>query len=110
MSETPTVPLTRSLAAEIVSAYVRSNQIAPAEIPVLINTVYKSLLTVSKAPEPERSRTPAVPIRQSIRPKYVVCLDCGWRGQMLRRHVRAEHDLTPEQYKARWSLLSCSGC
>ena len=110
MSDNPALSATQSLVAEIVSAYVRKNQIAPADLPALINTVYQSLVTAGKASEPEPPRTPAVPIRQSVRPQYVVCLDCGWRGQMLRRHVRAEHDLTPEQYKARWSLLSCSGC
>ena len=104
MSDKPAAPATQSLIAEIVSSYVKKNQIAPADIPTLINTVYQSLLTAGKTAEPEPVRTPAVPIRQSVRPKYVVCLDCGWRGKMLRRHVNTAHGLTPEQYKARWGL------
>jgi predicted transcriptional regulator len=81
MSDNPAAPATQSLVAEIVSAYVRKNQIAPADIPALINTVYQSLLTAGEAAEPEPERTPAVPIRQSVRPNYVVCLDCDWRGK-----------------------------
>jgi predicted transcriptional regulator len=104
MSDNPTAPRTQSLVAEIVSSYVKKNQIAPADLPALINTVYQSLVTAGKATEPEPARTPAVSIRQSVRPDYVVCLDCGWRGQMLRRHVKRAHGLTPEQYRARWSL------
>ena len=106
MSDNPTARITQSLVAEIVSSYVKNNQIAPTDIPALINTVYLSLTTAGKSPEPEQNRTPAVPIRQSVRPQYVVCLDCGWRGQMLRRHIRAGHGLTPEQYRARWALKS----
>ena len=104
MSDNPIAPLTQSLVAEIVSGYVKKNQIAPADLPALINTVYQSLVTAGKATEPEPARTPAVSIRQSVRPDSVVCLDCGWRGQMLRRHVKRAHGLTPEQYRARWSL------
>ena len=103
MSDHP-VASTQSLVAEIVSSYVKKNQIAPADIPTLINTVYQSLLTAGKTAEPEPVRTPAVSVRQSVRPHYVVCLDCGWRAKMLRRHVNSAHGLTPEQYKARWGL------
>jgi predicted transcriptional regulator len=104
MSDNPSATVTQSLVAEIVSSYVENNQIAPADMPTLINTVYQSLVAAGKSPEPEQNLTPAVPIRQSVRPRYVVCLDCGWRGQMLRRHVRAGHGLTAEQYRARWAL------
>jgi len=81
------------MVAEIVSSYVKKNQIAPADIPALINTVYLSLLAAGEAPEPEQNRTPAVPIRQSVRPNYVVCLECGRRAKMLRRHLRDIHGL-----------------
>ena len=104
MSDNPAPPLTQSLVAEIVSSYVKKNQIAPADIPALINTVYQSLSAAGKAAEPEPPRTPAVPIRQSVRPQYVICLDCGWRGKMLRRHANSAHGLTAEQYRARWKL------
>ena len=64
MSDNPAAPVIRSMVAEIVSSYVKKNQIAPADIPALINTVYLSLLAAGEAPEPEQNRTPAVPIRQ----------------------------------------------
>jgi len=104
VSDNPSLSVMQSLVAEIVSAYVRKNQIAPADIPTLINTVYQSLLAAGKAAEPEPERTPAVPLRQSVRPNYIVCLECGQRAKMLRRHIRAEHGLSPEQYRARWKL------
>ena len=104
MSDNPAPPVIQSLVAEIVSSYVKKNQIAPADMPMLITTVYQSLSAAGKIAEPEAERTPAVPIRQSVRPQYVVCLDCGWRGKMLRRHVNSGHGLTPEQYRARWGL------
>ena len=56
------------------------------------------------AAETEGERTPAVPIRRSVHRDYVVCLECGWRGQMLRRHLATGHGLTVEQYRARWNL------
>src|SRR5438067_10479184 len=92
------------MVAEIVSSYIKTNQIAPADIPALINTVYLSLLAAGKAPEPEQNRTPAVPIRQSVRPNYVVCLECGRRAKMLRRHLRDAHGLSAEQYRLKWKL------
>jgi predicted transcriptional regulator len=104
MSDKPSAPATQSLVTEIVSSYVKKNQIAPADIPTLISTVYQSLLTAGKTAEPEPVRTPAVSIRRSVTPKYVVCLDCGWRGHMLRRHVQTAHGLSPEQYRTKWKL------
>ena len=105
MSDSPTPRGSQLSVARIVSSYVKKNQIAPADIPALINTVYQSLRAAGKAAEPEPPRPPAVPIRQSVRPHYIVCLDCGVRGKMLRRHVKTGHGLTPEQYRARWKLL-----
>ena len=104
MSDNLAAPVIRSMVAEIVSSYVKKNQIAPADIPALINTVYLSLLAAGKAPEPEQNRTPAVSIRQSVRPNYVVCLECGRRAKMLRRHLRDIHGLSAEQYRAKWKL------
>ena len=104
MSDDPAVPVIQSLVAEIVSGYVKKNQIAPADIPALINTVYRSLLAAGKAGEPEPERTPAVSIRQSVRPNYVVCLECGHRAKMLRRHLHDIHGLSPAEYRAKWRL------
>src|SRR6202030_3826068 len=97
--------LDRELTTNIVAAYVRRNQIGPDQLPVLISTVHQALVGLGKpAAETELERTPAVTIRQSVHRDYVVCLDCGWRGQMLRRHVATGHGLSVEQYRAHWNL------
>src|SRR5579872_4926466 len=90
---------------QIVAAYVHRNQIAASDLSALISTVYQALGRLSAPPaEPEAERPPAVPIRRSITPDAVICLDCGWRGQMLRRHLTTAHGLSVEQYRARWKL------
>ena len=93
------------LAAKIVAAYVRRNQFPPDQLAALISTVHQALGKLGKpAREPVVERTPAVSIRRSVHRDHVICLDCGWRGQMLRRHVTTAHGLTVEQYRARWNL------
>ena len=59
------------------------------------------LAIVGKPAEPEQDRTPAVSIRRSVTPKYVVCLECGWRAQMLRRHIQDMHGLNPDEYRVK---------
>jgi MucR family transcriptional regulator, transcriptional regulator of exopolysaccharide biosynthesis len=90
--------------AEIVSSYLSRNQIATADLPKLITTVYESLQSVGKPVQAEPIRTPAVSLRQSVTRDYVVCLECGWRGNMLRRHIMARHELSADEYRARWNL------
>ena len=103
--EPPAALANRELAAEIVAAYIRRNQVAIDQLPGLIQTVHQTFAGLGKpAPEAERPRTPAVPVRRSVRRDYVVCLECGWRGQMLRRHVTTAHGLTVAEYRARWNL------
>jgi len=101
-SDNPNSPDLQSLVAEIVSSYVRKNYVEPGDLSVVINTVYHSLLSVGKPPAPN----PAVRISQSATRNYVVCLDCGWRGKTLTRHIRAKHGLNENDYRARWSLPS----
>src|ERR1700719_4152514 len=97
--------LDRELTTNIVAAYVRRNQIGPDQLPVLISTVHQALVGLGKpAAETELERTPAVTIRQSVHRDYVVCLDCGWRGQMLKRHLATGHGLSGEQDRVRWAL------
>jgi predicted transcriptional regulator len=95
-------PDLQSLVAEIVSSYVRKNYVEPGDLSVVINTVYQSLLAAGKPPTPN----PAVPISKSATRNYVVCLDCGWRGKALTRHVQAKHGLKENEYRARWGLPS----
>jgi predicted transcriptional regulator len=93
----------QSLVARVVSSYIRKNPVPPAEMPTLISTVYQSLLALGQPPEPEPP-TPAVPIRRSVTRNHVVCLECGWRGNMLRRHIQVQHGLNTQEYRTRWEL------
>jgi predicted transcriptional regulator len=98
------------LVAEIVRSYVAKNRIAVDQIGEVIATVHHTLAgfgTNMPTPEAAAERlTPAVPIRRSVQPDYVVCLECGFRAQLLRRHLRIVHGLEPVTYRARWKLPS----
>lgn len=95
---------TRQLATEIVSAYARHNQLTD-QLANVISAVYETLSRLGQpATEEATDRSPAVPIRRSVQRDHVVCLDCGWRGKMLRRHLKAQHGLTAIEYRARWEL------
>jgi predicted transcriptional regulator len=103
--EPPSPTLDRGITTNIVAAYVRRNQIGVDQLPVLISTVHRALLGLGKqAAETEVERIPAVTIRQSVHHDYVVCLECGWCGKMLRRHLNTGHGLSVEQYRVRWNL------
>ena len=104
--EQPPSPINRELTAKIVAAYVRRNQIGSDQLGTLISTVHQALVGRGKAAtEAEVERTPAVPISRSVHRDYVVCLQCGWRGQMLKRHLATGHRLSVDQYRARWKLF-----
>ena len=92
----------RQMTAEIVAAYAGNHQLSGEQLAALISSVHGALTGTSVEPEPER--TPAVPIRRSVHQDYVVCLDCGWRGQTLRRHIATRHQLSPTEYRTRWRL------
>jgi predicted transcriptional regulator len=103
--EPPAASLDRELTTNIVAAYVRKNQIASKQLGTLITTVHQALAALGKpAAEAETERTPAVPIRRSVQRDHLICLECGWRGQMLRRHLTSGHGLSVDQYRARWNL------
>ena len=103
--ETPSASINRELTTEIVAAYVRRNQVSSDQLGTLISTVHQALAGLAKQPpETGGERTPAVPIRRSVHRDYVVCLECGWRGLMVKRHLATGHGLTVEQYRARWNL------
>lgn len=102
--ELSVAPANRELAAKIVGAYVRRNQIATDQLASLISTVHRALARLGKPAEAVVERTPAVSIRRSIQPDRVICMDCGWKGTMLRRHLTTAHGLTPDAYRARWKL------
>jgi predicted transcriptional regulator len=89
---------------EIVSSYVRQNTIAAEELPRLIADVYRTLAGVRQPMPMREPLRPAVPIRRSVAPESVVCLECGYQARTLRRHLREAHGLSPDEYRARWGL------
>ncbi|MFN5901739.1 MAG: MucR family transcriptional regulator [Novosphingobium sp.] len=96
-----------TLTADIVSAHVSNNSVQLEAIPGLIQSVYHALATVdAPAPAAEEERKSAVSVRASVKLDVVTCLECGFKGKMLKRHFMTEHGLTPQDYKARWQLAS----
>jgi predicted transcriptional regulator len=96
----------RSLVADIVAAYVGGNQLPSSQLPEVIRSVYNALAGVKgqvDAPTTEPLKS-AVPIRKSVTPDFIVCLEDGKKLKMLKRHLRTTYDLTPEQYRAKWGL------
>ncbi len=96
------------MATEIVSAYVSNNSVAANQIPEVLNTVFGSLQTLNgrAAEAPAEPPKPAVSIRRSIMPDYIICLEDGKKLKMLKRHLRAAYDMTPEEYRTKWGLAA----
>jgi predicted transcriptional regulator len=92
------------LAAEIVSAHVSNNTVPVAQLPGLIRQVFNTLGSVEQASVAPPKPVPAVPIKQSMRADHLTCLDCGKQFSMLKRHLRTDHQLTPQEYRQRWEL------
>ena len=95
------------LATEIVSAYVSNNTVPAAELSGLIAEVYAALQRTSAgvAPEPApEPLKPAVPVKKSVNPDFIVCLEDGKKFKSLKRHLRTKYDMSPEEYRAKWNL------
>lgn len=95
-----------TLTADIVAAHVSNNSVAVSDLPLLIANVHGALAGLgTKAPEPEaKKQEPAVSVRSSIKPDYIVCLEDGKKLKMLKRHLMTHYQMTPEQYRAKWNL------
>jgi predicted transcriptional regulator len=106
VSEAPEQTSLAEMTAEIVSAYVSHNQIATTDLAGLITAVADKLSSIGSEPEPpkEDKIEPAVSVRRSIRPDYLVCLICGQPHKMLKRHLAVRHGLTPAQYREHFEL------
>ena len=92
-------------AAMIVAAYVRNHRVGVEDVPPLIATVRRALETLGMPADPlHADRKPAVPIRRSVTPDHIVCLEDGRKLKMLKRYLRTVHGLSPEEYRARWNL------
>lgn len=94
-----------SLTADIVSSHVSNNTVAVSDVPTLIQQVYQTLSGLEnpvpeEAPRPE----PAVSVRKSIQPDYIVCLEDGKKLKMLKRHLKTRYNMSPDEYRERWNL------
>lgn len=96
------------LAGDLVSSYVSNNSVARADLPALIESVYITLTRQAKGPtQPEKIElVPAVPIKKSITPDHIVCLEDGKKFKSLKRHLRTAYGITPEEYRVKWGLNS----
>jgi len=104
MSDQGEGDLFRRLTAQIVAAHVSHNKLDSAEVPPLIEMVYRTLADLGKTAEEPVRPEPAVPVRKSVFPDYVVCLEDGKKLKMLKRHLKTAYNMSPEQYRDRWGL------
>jgi len=96
-----------TLTADIVASHVSNNGVPVSELPQLIREVYETLSELGKEKTPEAEKPqPAVPIRKSITPDHIICLEDGKKLKMLKRHLKSAYDMTPDQYRERWGLAS----
>ena len=94
-----------TLTADIVSAHVSNNSVAVNDLPVLIQNVHNALTGLGgRAEEPEVKQEPAVSVRSSIKPDYIVCLEDGKKLKMLKRHLMTHYQMTPDEYRQKWGL------
>ena len=94
-----------TLTADIVSAHVSNNSVAVSDLPLLIQNVHNALNGLGERKvEPEAKPEPAVSVRSSVKPDYIVCLEDGKKLKMLKRHLMTHYNLTPDQYRQKWGL------
>ena len=96
-----------SLTADIVAAHVSNNSVAVNDLPNLIQNVHSALNGISgRSSAPEAKPEPKVPIRSSVKPDYITCLEDGKRLKMLKRHLMTHYNMTPDQYRQKWGLAA----
>jgi len=94
-----------SLTTSIVSAHVSNHSVSMTDLPQLIRDVYQTLSSVGSGEDPAAERpTPAVPVKKSVTPDHIVCLEDGKKLKMLKRHLKTAYNMTPEEYRERWGL------
>ncbi|MDX1486277.1 MAG: MucR family transcriptional regulator [Alphaproteobacteria bacterium] len=93
------------LTTEIVSSHVANNSVAVQDLPDLIRQVYATLSSIEQAPTAQADRPqPAVPVKRSVTPDYIICLEDGRKLKMLKRHLKTSYNMTPDEYRDRWGL------
>jgi len=96
-----------SMTADVVSSYVSNNTVSVEDLPAVVEQVFRSLSSVTAEGSLSADRPqPAVPIKRSITPDYLICLEDGKKLKMLKRHLKTAYDMSPEQYRERWGLPS----
>ncbi len=97
-----------ALTTQVVVAYLENNPVPSADVPTIIASVHGALKSLdgSTSEAPEEKPTPAVPVRRSITPDYLICLEDGRKLKTLKRHLRAAYNMTPEEYRAKWGLAA----
>ncbi|CAA7614060.1 Transcriptional regulatory protein ros [Candidatus Terasakiella magnetica] len=93
-----------SLTTEIVAAHVGHNSVAVSDLPNLIHEVYRTLASVGTVPAAPERPQPAVTVKKSVTPDYIICLEDGKKLKMLKRHLKTAYNMTPEEYRERWGL------
>ena len=93
-------------ATTIVSAYVSNNTVTAGDLPTLIHDVYEALsrASVNAVQPPSEELKPAVPVKRSVTPEYIVCLEDGKKFKSLKRHLRTHYNMSPEEYRDKWGL------
>jgi predicted transcriptional regulator len=94
----------KGLTAQIVSAHIANNNVAAQQIPALIRDVHQALISAGQAPAEVVKPEPSVSVKKSIFADHILCLDCGGSFKMLKRHIGADHGMTPDAYRAKWEL------
>ena len=94
------------MATTIVAAHVSKSSVPAADIPRLLNDIYQALsgLSGGKLTATATRGEPAIPVKKSVTPDYIICLECGKKQKMLKRHIRTAYGLSPEQYREKWEL------
>jgi predicted transcriptional regulator len=94
-----------ALTTEIVAAHVSNNTVSLGDLPQLINQIYNSLATIGSVPAAPPARPqPAISVKKSVQPDYIVCLEDGKKLKMLKRHLKTAYNMSPESYRERWGL------
>jgi predicted transcriptional regulator len=95
-----------ALTTQIVAAHVANNSVAVTDLPQLIHEVFRTLTSVGTAPVALERPQPAVPVKKSVTPDYIICLEDGKKLKMLKRHLKTAYNMSPEEYRDRWSLAA----
>ncbi|MTJ80753.1 MAG: MucR family transcriptional regulator [Telmatospirillum sp.] len=94
----------KTMTARLVCAYLKANPVGASDLPGLINSIYDALATAGEVAPEQAAIKPAVPIKRSVKAEAIVCLECGKEFSMMKRHLAADHGMTPAEYREKWGL------